>query len=145
AFGNRTMTTPPPMATKEMSGNAFGPNAYAAEMAEGAFHEGLSNASGYAAPGFVPPGYMGMDRSQALPVMPYGPAVQPGFYGPPPGQGIAPAGYPMQAYPTSQRSLMHQSSVGPIDPQTLLSQLRDAMLPSQREWAADRLAELDWK
>jgi hypothetical protein len=114
-------------------------------MAEGAFHQGMPNASGYVAPGFVPPGYVGMDHSRPLPPMPIGAAVQPGLYGPPQVQGIAPAGYPMQAYPPVQRPMMQQSSAGMIDPHTLLSQLRDAMLPSQREWAADKLAEIDWR
>jgi hypothetical protein len=76
--------------------------------------------------------------------MPIGHGVQPGFYGPLSGQGIAPAGHALQRYPAQQRSLMQPSWNGSSDPQELFTQLRDAQLPSQREWAAIRLAELDW-
>jgi hypothetical protein len=92
----------------------------------------------------VLPGYGVMGQGQYLPLMPSGPAVQPGFYGPPRGQGIAPAGYSMQPYPLQQRILLQQRWNSSADPATLLSQLRDASLPSQREWAAIKLAELDW-
>jgi hypothetical protein len=127
-----------------MTGNAFGPNAYSTTMADGAFHQGMPNARGFASPGFAPPGYSGPAYGQQLPAMPVGAAVQPGFYGPPRGQMVAPAGYDMQPYPASVRPLMQPAGPG-IDLQSLLNQMRDSMLPSQREWAADKLAEYDWR
>lgn len=145
AFTSGNMPAPPPVAMSEMSGNAFGAHPNAAAMAEGAFHQGMPNASGFVAPGMVPPGYAGMGQGQTLPTMPYGAAVQPGFYGPPRGQMVAPAGYQLQAYPQSQRPLMQPNYNGSVDTQSLLNQLHDSMLPSQREWAADKLAEIDWR
>jgi hypothetical protein len=73
-----------------------------------------------------------------------GSGVQPDLDGPLRGEGIAPAGYALQRYPAQQRNLMQPSWNGSADPQELFSQLRDAQLPSQREWAAIKLAELDW-
>jgi hypothetical protein len=75
--------------------------------------------------------------------VPIGPG-QPAFWGPLRGQGIAPAGYALQRYPAQERSLMDASWNGLADSQDLFSQLRDAQLPSQREWAAIKIAELDW-
>jgi hypothetical protein len=144
AFTNGTMPTPPPVAMGEMTGNAFGPNAYAATMAEGAFHEGMPNARGYTNPGFAPPGYGGMGYGQPLPTMPVGAAVQPGFYGPPRGQMVAPASYYIQPYAPSPAPLM-QPAAPAVDVQSLLNQMHDSMLPSQREWAAIQLSELDWR
>jgi hypothetical protein len=144
AFNSGKMPVAPPMATGEMTGNAFGSNPYAAAMSDGAFHQGMTNARGYTAPGIAPPGYSGMGYGQMLPPAPMGPAVQPGYYGAPRGQMVAPAGYQMQAYPISVQSLMQPVAPG-VDLQSLVNQLRDSMLPSQREWAAIKLSELDWR
>jgi hypothetical protein len=152
AFNSGMMPVAPPMATGAMAGNAFGPNQYAAAMADGAFHQGMPNARGYIAPGFAPPGYGGMAYSPMLPPAPMGAAVQPGYSVPPGGQMVAPAGYqmvapvgyPMQGYASSIQPLMQPVAPG-IDLQSLINQLRDSMLPSQREWAAIKLSELDWR
>src|SRR5262249_34019526 len=53
AFNHGVMPAPPPVAMREVSGNAFGANPYAGAMANGAFHQGVPNASGSMAPGFV--------------------------------------------------------------------------------------------
>jgi hypothetical protein len=143
ALKNRNMSTPPPAAAGDMTGNAFGPNPYAAAMSDGAFHQGMPNARGYANPGFIPPGYGGMvGYSQMLPPAPVGAAVQPGYYGPPRGQMVAPAGYQTQMYMPPSQPMMQPASPD-VDVQSLLNQMRDSMLPSQREWAAHKLAELD--
>jgi hypothetical protein len=145
AFNNGSVMAPPALAANDTSNNAFGVHPNAAAMAAGgAFYQGAPTASGYGT-GFVPPGYAAMSTAQALPEMPYGSAVQPGFYGPPRGQMVAPAGYVMPAYPQSPRPLLPPTINGSVDTQSLLNQLHDSMLPSQREWAADKLAEMDWR
>jgi hypothetical protein len=142
AHAKGTVLAAPPVAMGEMTGNAFGANPYAGAMSDGAFHHGMPNARGYTTPGFTPPGYGGMGYGQMLPQAPVGAAVQPGYYGPPRGQMIAPAGYQMQMY-VPQCQPMMQPAAPDVDVQSLLNQMRNSMLPSQREWAAQKLAELD--
>jgi hypothetical protein len=140
AFG----APPAPMPIQEMSGNAFGPPPQAVqEMASSAFNQGNPNVAGYGRPMIMPPGYGAVAQGQYLPPMPVGPVVQPGFYGPPRGQMVAPAGYQAPMMPMQQAPAPIYN--GPTDMQSLLQQLRDSMLPSQREWAADKLASLDWR
>jgi hypothetical protein len=94
------------------------------------------------------------------PVSPFGPVVRlpaapnpmgsaaqvASLYGPQ-GQGIMPAGY--QAAPGM--GVAHVANPGPAaapqagSPQQLVSMLRESLYPSQREWAAEKLAALDWK
>src|SRR5258708_38633914 len=38
-----------------------------------------------------------------------------------------------------------QPAAPSVDVQSMLNQLHNSMLPSQREWAANQLAELDWR
>jgi hypothetical protein len=141
AFATGTVPMPPATAG-DMSGNAFGSNPNAAIMADGAFHQGMPNANGYSTPGFTPPGYGGLVYHRILPQAPMSPAVQPGIYSVPRGQMVAPAGYRMQEMPQAAQPMM-QPAASQLDIQSLLNQLRDSMLPSQREWAALELAELD--
>lgn len=132
AFDRNAMPPAPPPMMGELAANAFGAAVPVEMMAEG---------------DYVPPGYVGTAYGQLLPAMPSGPAVQPGFYGPPRGQ-VAPAGYyVMPPSPAMQRPMIMPPNPfnGAVDVQAVLDQLRDSMLPSQREWAADKLAELDWK
>jgi hypothetical protein len=82
-----------------------------------------------------------------MPAYPYGQGYQP----------IAPAGYysPPQGYqrPAGQGMVYAGPSIpgavnelpGQADPQQLLSMLRTSLYPSQREWAAEKLATLDWR
>jgi len=145
AFRRAGMAPAPQAMVGVMPGNAFGPSVPAEMMAQGSFIQAMPNAGNHGAPGFGPPGYGGTAYGQPLPAMPMGPAVQPGFYGPQRGQMVAPAGY----YPTPPNPFIQQPMTMPVNPtggidvQSLLRQLRDSMLPSQREWAADKLAELD--
>jgi hypothetical protein len=141
-----------PQPNQRLLANAFGQggaaaatSAMAGEMPGNAFAPSV--AGSYVAPGFVPPGYGGTAYGQPLPAMPMGPAIQPGFYGPPRGQMIAPAGYyPMPPAPQMQQPMvMPLSSTSAVDVPSLLNQLRDSMLPSQREWAAEKLTELEWR
>src|SRR5262249_21005039 len=138
------MPVAPPMPMNERAGSAYSPNPYPPEPAPGARHQSIPSVVGYSSPTIVLPGCGIMGQGQYLPLMPSGPVVQPGFYGPPLGQGIAPAGYPMQPYPGQQRILVQQRWNSTADPASLLSQLRYASLPSQREWAGIELGELDW-
>jgi hypothetical protein len=126
-------------------GAAMAPPSMSGQMPANAF--GASVAGNYGAPGYVPPGYGGTAYGQPLPAMPMGPAIQPGFYGPPRGQMVAPAGYyPMPPNPEMLRPMMLPPAAdGDVDVQSLLNQLRDSMLPSQREWAATQLADLEWR
>jgi hypothetical protein len=113
--------------------------------AEPAPYQGMHNAGSYMGPTFVPPGYGGTAYGQALPAMPTGPAIQPGFYGPSRGPMAVPAQYfPMPSMPQMQRPMMMSlGSDRGVDVQSLLDQLRGSMLPSQREWAAYKLAEAE--
>jgi hypothetical protein len=167
AFAGQAGGMAPPMPPLETTGNAFSPpSAAAAEMASSAFHQGQPNAAGYGAAyqqtgygpmgaGMYAPGYGAM-AGRMVPPVPYnGPAQpmgQPGMYGPPMGQGVAPAGYygPMPQYPPQYPQFQQPSSgqtpqnwSSHVDTPELLNMLRNSMLPSHREWAADRLAALD--
>jgi hypothetical protein len=145
AFGGPAAFAGGPLPVREMAaGNAFGPPPAAmAELQASAFNHNLPNAMGY-----TPAAYSGIARG-GYPPMPLQGAAQPGFFSVPPTQNIAPAGYPphpgMMMPPAPMAPMSPQSWNLPSDPAHLLSVLRDALLPSQREMAADKLAALDWK
>jgi hypothetical protein len=93
-----------------------------------------------------PPGYGPMHAG--LPPAPYGPVVrmpsapnpmgketQLAMLPPPRTTGVVQTGYQAPAAPASTG----------MGPQQLTGMLRDALYPSQREWAADKLSALDWK
>jgi hypothetical protein len=62
-------------------------------------------------------------------------APVPGYF-PPMARGYGPAPYGRPIAQASQPA---------VSPPQLLATLRDSLLPSQREWAADQLAGLDWR
>jgi hypothetical protein len=66
---------------------------------------------------------------------------------PPPMPGMMPpAGYAPYGMATGQAALPDASAMRPAaSNQPLVATLRDALQPSQREWAADKLALLDWR
>jgi hypothetical protein len=142
AGGAKGMSGPLPP-TSEMTGNAFGPPpAIAGEMQSSAFHQGMPNAMGYG----PAPAYATMPR----PAMPYNGAAQPGsLYSVPPSQYVAPAGYqqhPGMMQPTAPPVPMwQQGQATPADLPSMLGQLHESMLPSEREIAASKLASLNWK
>jgi hypothetical protein len=67
------------------------------------------------------------------------PAMRPGRPVPPPVPGYFP---PMA--PRNYGQALAEAGAAPTAPQ-LVATLRGALLPSQREWAADRLAGIDWR
>jgi hypothetical protein len=142
AGGRPGMTGPLPPPS-EMTGNAFGPPpAIAGEMQSSAFHHGMPNAMGYG----PAPAYANMPR----PATPYSGAAQPGsIYSVPPTQYVAPAGYqphPGMMQPVAPPAPMwQQGQATPADLPSMLGQLHQSMLPSEREMAACKLASLDWK
>jgi hypothetical protein len=108
--------------------------------------------------GAVPPGYPPMPGQAAARMMPPGPAGNP--YGPvvqlamlpTPAGGREAAGWnvvPVAYQGGTAYGLVPPTPVPWIpantNPQQLLSMLREALYPSQREWAAEKLAGLDWR
>jgi hypothetical protein len=115
----------------------------------------------------LPPSYPGAMARPMMPATPYGPypSANPAMYQGQPygpmGPGYQPAGYPMPAQPgmppmgqpiarmgyqvaTAAPSAEAQwQSASGAGPQQLVAMLRDSFLPSQREYAALRLAALD--
>jgi hypothetical protein len=102
-----------------------------------------------------------MGRGMPYP-MPNGPMGQPGYLpmpAAPAGQGIRPVGYtesvPAQAPGAGPMAAVAGRPAGPFDgllprPGTLatpeaIAMLRESLYPSQREWAALKLATLDWR
>jgi hypothetical protein len=111
---------------------------------------GLPAGGVYGPPG--PPGPPKVMGAQAgprptgpgLPASPYGPVVQlsaphgtgEGTQPPAPGQGT---GLAQVSYQTPA------TAAGAQTPEQLAGMLHDALYPSQREWAAERLSAYDWK
>jgi hypothetical protein len=83
----------------------------------------------FAANGFSAPGQQDDGAPPNQPV----PPPLPGYFPPMAARGYGPA--PSAAI----------AQAGEVSPPQLLATLRGALLPSQREWAADRLADLDWR
>jgi hypothetical protein len=89
----------------------------------------------FAANGFSAPA---QQEDGAGPNQPVPPPL-PGYFPPMAARGYGPASY-AAAYGPPTGQMGEAASV----PQ-LMATLRGSLLPSQREWAADRLAELDWR
>jgi hypothetical protein len=133
----------PGSAAQGMLGNAFSSDLDPRPAA------GVFGPSGPPAMMMPPPGSGPMHAG--LPPAPYGPVVRmpsaPGSANPmgketqlamlPPQRntGVVQTGYQAPAAPASTG----------MGPQQLTGMLRDALYPSQREWAADKLSALDWK
>ncbi len=147
AFTPVEFTPPRPGSAEQgMLGNAFSTD-YDPRPVSGVF--GPSGPPpGMVPPGMMPPGAHG-PMNAMLPSTPYGPVVRlqgaPGTPNPmaqgtqlamlpPRNNGVAQVGYQAPAAPAT----------GMAPPQ-LTTMLRDALYPSQREWAAEKLSALDWK
>jgi hypothetical protein len=147
---------PPPQASPAVAG-AFG-------MPPGGYPmPGMYPPPGYGgprAPGMMPPGYPGMMPSGYGPQMPrgpyspmpYGPPAVPAMYQPNPAgsaQVVQQTGYsqpaagPQVAMANPPANLLPDASA--LQPAEAMATLRDSIYPSQREFAASRLASLDWR
>jgi hypothetical protein len=148
------------------SGQAGYPQGYV-RMAYGASPQGYPMGQQVYGPGYGPGGYPPVPFNGAAQpgqyaqaqAMQYGQMQQAGYYGPM-GQGVMPAGYhpaglPYQPAPPYQQLAMasvaaasapqQPASNAGADPAHLLAMLRESLYPSEREWAADKLAVVDWR
>jgi hypothetical protein len=129
-------------------------------MAYGAYPPGYGPTSqqvympGYGPGGYPPVPFNGAAQpnyAQAAP-MGYGPTAGAGYYSPM-NQGVMPAGYhpPVPPYQPGMASVaaayvpQQPTQSSGADPTHLLGMLRESMYPSEREWAADKLAAVDWR
>jgi hypothetical protein len=116
---------------------------------------GGPRAAGMMPPGMVPPGAAGLMPRGMYPPMPYGPVpamyqtnpatvgqpLQQASYTPPAGN----AGYQvaMANPPAPPANLLAAGNA--MQPAEAMATLRDSIYPSQREYAAGRLASLEWR
>src|SRR5262249_26540917 len=77
------------------------------------------------------------------PAAPYGPVVQ--LPAPTPASQVAQQPAPAPAQGTGVAQASYQAPAAGQTPQQLTAMLHDALFPSQREWAAEKLSALDWK
>jgi hypothetical protein len=125
AFMNgQPMMEPYPMAyTQPMMGmGPYGPMPQAMMMPGGPGM--MPGGPGMMPPGMMPPAMMGVPGPVAAAMMG--------------GQGMAPAAY-------SPPPMAAANACDPQAAQQLMQTLREALYPSQREWAAESLAGMDWR